>query len=241
MSGISSATSVALAEQSEDTDANMSTLNSGSTHHTTKSHRHGQARKEKLARALLQRFEEKPAVSNSRRTVNAEHIEYLWRRKLTECLPPELKPRLRAGNGTSGHRRARPKAATRATVDKSTNPRSGEAGVHHSGQEHSSRQRQRVKRRQRERVHVEHYAREVLTSDIEAVTENFKRLKAAGRYPIKAKKPTRVDIRDLDLPPDFAEGQWQEVYFMQVEEAHEKEKVTASERFKVAEGHPSQD
>ncbi|KAK1073408.1 hypothetical protein LTR74_001817 [Friedmanniomyces endolithicus] len=247
MNGISGATSVA--EQSEDTDANMSTLNSGSTHHTTKSHRHGQLRKEKLARALLQRFEEKPAVSNSRRTINAEHIEYLWRRKLTECLPPELKPRLRAGNGKRvgiGERdrkrlpvRQWTKALIRAleklafiTPVKSTPVDRDNAYAKLIAQ---------VKRRQRERVHVEHYAREVLTSDIEAVTEDFKRLKAAGRYPIKAKKPTRVDIRDLDLPPDFAEGQWQEVYFRQVEEAHEKEKVTASERIKVAEGHASQD
>ncbi|KAK0311919.1 hypothetical protein LTR01_002833 [Friedmanniomyces endolithicus] len=247
MSGISGATSVA--EESEDTDANMSTLNSGSTHHTTESHRHGQARKEKLGRALLQRFEKKPAVSNSRRTVNAEHIEYLWRRKLTTCLPPELKPRLRARNGKrvgigeQDRKRLPVRQWTKALLCaleklafispvKRTSVDRDNAYAKLNAQ---------VKRRQRERVHVEHYAREVLTSDIEAVTEDFKRLKVAGRYPTKVKKPARVDRRDLDLPPELAEGQWQEVYLRQPKEANEKEKATASERVKVAEDHPSQD
>ncbi|KAK0356084.1 hypothetical protein LTR02_008676 [Friedmanniomyces endolithicus] len=246
MSGISGA--ISAAEESEDTDANMSTLNSGSTHHTTKSHRYGQARKEKLAAALLKRFEKKPAVSNSRRTIDAEHIEYLWRRKLTECLPPELKPRLRAGNGKRVsigeqdrkrlHVRQWTKALLRAleklafiTPVNSTPVDRDNAYAKLIAQ---------VKRRQRERVHVEHYAREVLTSDIEAVTQEFKRLKDAGRYPIKAKKPARVDRRDLDLPPDLAEGQWQEVYFRQSKEANEKKKATVSERVKVAEVHSSQ-
>ncbi|KAK0902356.1 hypothetical protein LTR91_012273 [Friedmanniomyces endolithicus] len=246
MSGISGA--ISAAEESEDTDANMSTLNSGSTHHTTKSHRYGQARKEKLAAALLKRFEKKPAVSNSRRTIDAEHIEYLWRRKLTECLPPELKPRLRAGNGKRMsigeqdrkrlHVRQWTKALLRAleklafiTPVNSTPVDRDNAYAKLIAQ---------VKRRQRQRVHVEHYAREVLTSDIEAVTQEFKGLKDAGRYPIKAKKPARVDRRDLDLPPDLAEGQWQEVYFRQSKEANEKKKATVSERVKVAEVHSSQ-
>ncbi|TKA60966.1 hypothetical protein B0A55_11756, partial [Friedmanniomyces simplex] len=97
MSGISGA--ISKADVDADTNTDLDTLNSDSTHYTTRPHRYGQLRKKKVTEAFLRKLHKQPTAAEKHRGISTERIKDFWRCKLADSLPRELKPRLRAANG----------------------------------------------------------------------------------------------------------------------------------------------
>lgn len=112
-------------------------------------------------------------------------FEKNWNCRLKDSIPGNLKPRVLLHNGARvGHQqqdRKRilptdwPSKIYKALAHLS------ELTVNDMEFAHAKLKKQ-VKKRQKQRVHREHYAREVLTSDIEAVVEEVKKLVSEGLY-----------------------------------------------------------
>ncbi|KAK5744429.1 hypothetical protein LTR17_002139 [Elasticomyces elasticus] len=212
-----SGTSVHESEVETDSEAHSS--NSGDIRYTTASHRHGPLRKEKVRRKLVRGMEQRQLGVKAHRAIHGNLVKTLWSCKFVDSLPAELRPRVRAPSGKridfkqQDAKRLAPHNWTNNMVHAlerlaSLTPNDKEyVHVKLSAQ---------VKRRQREGTHTEYYAREVLPSDMEAVAKELKHLKAVGQYPPKPKR-TRDSKKKSTANLQFAEGQWQEVYFKSVE------------------------
>ncbi|KAK3649394.1 hypothetical protein LTR56_006870 [Elasticomyces elasticus] len=191
-----------------------SEANSSSTCDTIDPFHLGQLRKAKVKAKLARSLREKSAAVRTHKAIYGDLVKTFWGCRLADGLPVELKPRVRAANG----KRVGPKQQD----TKHLSPLHWTKNMLHALERLASltpddktcahvKLLTRVKRRQREGTHIEYYAREVLPSDIEAVVQELKHLKAIGRYPPKPKRTLdskKKGTGDLQL----AEGQWQEVH-----------------------------
>ncbi|KAK3111194.1 hypothetical protein LTR53_013798 [Teratosphaeriaceae sp. CCFEE 6253] len=174
--------------------------------YTTKSHRHEKARKDKLKSRVEKRF--KPLSSKATRSyreTSTELVELNWRCNLGDSLPGKLKPRLRAPDGKRvGHKQYKRRLPVQSwtktmlcAMVKLSHATQGDPTTAHA------MLRAQIRRRQHKRTHPEHYAREVMTSDIDAVVQELKRLKAAGHYPPKGAGMTPPGERPDKCAPAF--------------------------------------
>ncbi|KAK5695995.1 hypothetical protein LTR97_008415 [Elasticomyces elasticus] len=152
-------------------------------------HRHGRLRREKIISSSFKEPAGKSDDSHTQRVANTNRVEDFWKCKLADSLPTALKPRLRIANG----KRVGPKqqdtrrlpakqwtkAFLRALEDLAFVTRDDQASAH-------EKLIAEVKKRQNKGTHAEYYAREVLTSDLQSVAREFKRLRACGHYPPKS-------------------------------------------------------
>ncbi|KAK4539739.1 hypothetical protein LTR36_010392 [Oleoguttula mirabilis] len=144
-----------------------------------------QLRTEKTADKSLAHMQQPVEKSKSHRAKDAGYVEANWDCKLINSLPAELKPRSpgykgkRVGHNQQDKKRLPPgewtKAFIRALANLSMITQDDNAYAY-------KKLFEQVKYRQRKRMHPEHYAREALTSDIEAVTVEVQRLTDVGRY-----------------------------------------------------------
>ncbi|KAK3659916.1 hypothetical protein LTR22_008283 [Elasticomyces elasticus] len=166
-----------------------SEVSSAETRYTTNSHRYGQLRKNKVIASAFREPKGKSDDAHKQKVRNTNKVESFWSCKLKESLPIDLKPRLPATNGRriglkQQDTRRLPtkqwtKAFLRALEDLAFVTCDDKATAH-------TKVIAKVKERQRSGTHPEHYAREVLTSDLQAVAQEFKRLRGAGHYPPKS-------------------------------------------------------
>ncbi|KAK3641146.1 hypothetical protein LTR56_006868 [Elasticomyces elasticus] len=166
-----------------------SEISSAETRYTTDSHRYGQLRKNKVIASAFREPKGKSDDAHKQRVINTNKVKSFWGCKLGDSLPIDLKPRLPSANGRriglkQQDTRRLPtkqwtKAFFRALEDLAFVTCDDKATAH-------TKVFAKVKERQRNGTHPEHYAREVLTSDLQAVAQEFKRLKSAGHYPPKS-------------------------------------------------------
>ncbi|KAK5719322.1 hypothetical protein LTR15_007845 [Elasticomyces elasticus] len=181
----------------------------------TDAHRYGRLRRHKIISNSFAERDGKCEDSHTQRVVNTNRVEDYWKCKLAGSLPTALKPRLRTENGrrvglSQQDKRRLPtkqwtKAFLRALEDLAYITKDDQACAH-------SRLMAEVKRRQMKLTHAEHYAREVLTSDIQAVAREFRRLQTAGHYPPKSlrrKGGSRIPRVDREASDITEEGEQQ--------------------------------
>ncbi|KAK4895238.1 hypothetical protein LTR27_006581 [Elasticomyces elasticus] len=167
-----------------ETESEIESEVSAETRYTTNSHRYGQLRKNKVIASAFREPKGKSDDAHKQRVRNTNKVESFW----SYSLPIELKPRLPAANGKrvgvkQQDTRRLPtkqwtKAFLRALEELAFMTCDDKATAH-------TKVIAKVKERQRSGTHPEHYAREVLTSDLYAVAQEFKRLKSVGHYPPK--------------------------------------------------------
>lgn len=161
------------------------TIGSETSEYTTESRRHGQPRKHKIMPRTTGRLQKATKAPRSHATIDQNRIEANWACKLLGSLPASLKPRPRSttgkrvGQDQQDRKRLQPDQWTKSLL----HALAGLSRV--TPQDKSFAHKEllaHVKNRQNKGHHQEHYAREVLTSDIDTVTQEIKRLIAVGRY-----------------------------------------------------------
>lgn len=147
-------------------------------------------------------------------------FEKNWNCRLKDSLPDNLKPRVLRRNGARvGHNqqdRKRILATDWPTKIYRALAHLSNLTVNDMEFAHAQLKTQ-VKIRQRQGTHREHYAREVLTSDIEAIVKEVKRLASVGRYKARGAADIGDDVATAMLPD-----------LMQVDEGEEEKDVISA-------------
>ncbi|KAK5121249.1 hypothetical protein LTR85_005415 [Meristemomyces frigidus] len=160
-----------------------------------------QLRKDKHADKALTQMQQLVQSSKSHRVKDIDYVEGNWDCKLVDSLPAALKPRMagykgkRVGHTQPDKKRLPPgewtKAFIRALAHLSKITQGDQPFAH-------KKLFEQVKSRQRKCAHPEYYAREALTSDLDAVTAKIQRLIGVGRYVRPMRNQGHTGGRRLD-------------------------------------------